>query len=187
MRKIQNKRLWTGLLASCFMLHVGVVVEEKRLNFIKGPKRGNPRYFMSVFNLSPPHANLTHHPSRRPASPGLGNSHYLSLYWDKVAHPASSILPQTLNRPLSHARPMRNLSYLLCVLALFRRCSSYLYIDQSPDEGGLRWKDLSVSLPGRRKDNSHDFLVEPSFGFVRNGHLTAIIGPSGAGKKSSSE
>jgi hypothetical protein len=63
MRKIQNKRLWTGLLASCFMLHVGVVVEEKRLNFIKGPKRGNPRYFMSVPGIQSFPSSRKPHPS----------------------------------------------------------------------------------------------------------------------------
>jgi len=98
-----------------------------------------------------------------------------------VAHLPSS--PKTLNRPISQAKLMRNLKYLLCVLALFRRCSSF----RPDEEGGLRWKDLSVSLPGKRKGNSNNFLVEPSFGFVRNGHVTAIIGPSGAGKKASSE
>ena len=42
--------------------------------------------------------------------------------------------------------------------------------------GGLRWRDLSISLPTRKNGT---YLVEPSSGFVQNGHVLAIIGPSG--------
>ena len=49
--------------------------------------------------------------------------------------------------------------------------------------GGLRWRDLSVS-PLHRKKGVEDssYLLEPSSGFIQNGHITAIIGPSGSGK-----
>ena len=54
--------------------------------------------------------------------------------------------------------------------------------------GGLRWNNLSVSLPKkkhtflsrlmRRKRESDNarFLLQPSSGFVPNGHICAIIG-----------
>ena len=78
---------------------------------------------------------------------------------------------------------MKNLCVILSMLALLRRCNSFDFFSQEiPDaEGGLRWRDLSVTLPGKRGD-SHRFLVKPSSGFVQNGHVTAIIGPSGSGK-----
>ncbi len=65
--------------------------------------------------------------------------------------------------------------------------------------GGMRWVNLSVSLKKekrrtspfqffKRDRNSDDsaeelqYLLQPCSGFVRNGHVCAIIGPSGAGK-----
>jgi len=41
---------------------------------------------------------------------------------------------------------------------------------------GLSWRNLSVCKVGNEKNR---FILNPSNGFVRNGHMCGIIGPSG--------
>lgn len=41
---------------------------------------------------------------------------------------------------------------------------------------GLLWQGLSVAT------SSNDYLLHPTSGFVENGHICGILGPSGAGK-----
>lgn len=76
------------------------------------------------------------------------------------------------------------LKLLIIVYSMIGAFSANLYSTEfgGSGEGGLRWRDLSVSLPVNNINDEVKFLVEPSSGFVQNGHVTAIIGPSGAGK-----
>lgn len=43
-------------------------------------------------------------------------------------------------------------------------------------KSGLFWNNLSVQIPGGQ------FLLHKFHGFIPNGHICGIIGPSGAGK-----
>ena len=109
-----------------------------------------------------------------------------------------------------------NLILILWILSLQKSVGISLLWRSDDDDnvdddnlvGGLRWNDLSVSIPKKKKfmfssrsmrknecryedykncdskDDGDDekYLLQPSCGFVKNGHICAIIGPSGAGK-----
>mmetsp|Transcript_30578 Transcript_30578/g.35649 ORF Transcript_30578/g.35649 Transcript_30578/m.35649 type:complete len:715 (-) Transcript_30578:157-2301(-) len=120
----------------------------------------------------------------------------------------------------THVYTMRRFTIFLSFLSLLlSSCSTGISISRKSNNslstfenddgwnavGGLRWHDLSVSLPKKKRlfqlrlggriareksvDSSHNndydnaqYLVQPSSGFIQNGHVCAIIGPSGAGK-----
>jgi len=48
-------------------------------------------------------------------------------------------------------------------------------------KSGLNWRNLAVTIGGSRDTNNNqpNFLLHPSSGFVENGSLCGIIGPSG--------
>lgn len=85
---------------------------------------------------------------------------------------------------------MKSISCCVCIyLLFFITCCFSADVNEEGSEGsgthsviggGIRWRNLSVSIADKRKRIRH--LVESSSGFVRNGHVVAIIGPSGAGK-----
>ena len=85
------------------------------------------------------------------------------------------------------------LLYIFCLFYFpnFKRvCDASLFQSELPEKsnnveaGGVRWRELSVAVRTNKKKKAFEFLVEPTSGFIPNGHVMAVIGPSGAGKSS---
>ena len=96
-------------------------------------------------------------------------------------------LRNVIGRTCATSNSMR--SHLLCLLYFAIRSCRGVNIDEQESDvsgsvvgGGIRWRNLSVSLFQQKK--GIQYLVEPSSGFIQDGHVTAVIGPSGAGKSS---
>ena len=74
---------------------------------------------------------------------------------------------------------------LFCVFAAY--AANKDYNSEADDKarastGGIRWKNLSVSVKNKKQANEPKFLLHPSTHHVENGSVCGILGPSGAGK-----